>query len=139
MAYDWPTILLKEGGVVLSLLAVNFLYRHYKFYYCRFFSTLGLMLIALGIALNSLAISFNDGKMPVKPPHQESFEEEDDLVPYSTDTNLKLLIDRIPIGNFIYSIGDIFIYCGSTMSLIVFAISSVLFLKLFRQEKNRSQ
>ena len=76
---------------------------------------IGLNLLILGSVLNLLVIVINGGRMPMPM----GWAEEDAAYQFVTpDTLLPFLSDWILIGNYMFSIGDIFLHTGALIFLL---------------------
>lgn len=108
---------IKYAGIFKSVYLYSFLiliYR-YKLYYS---AILGSISIVIGSLLNNIAISANNGRMPVFPTLSyltgyatiDSFTKVNDIhILGNSATKMKFLTDFIDTGYSILSIGDVFI------------------------------
>ena len=102
------------------LVAVLWSYISWRWLHDKFRS-LAHAIFALGIFLNVLVMTCNDGKMPViarSEMHHARLMKAEWHSPAHANTRLPLLIDRIPWGTYTYSVGDIVMFFGFSFIVV---------------------
>ncbi len=122
----------RYAGVLEKIYICTFLFLIFKYnlYASAIFGSIS---IFMGVILNKIVISANNGKMPVFPTisyltgyaKPEAFSKVNDIhVLGNAATNLKFLTDILDLGYSILSIGDVFIRVF-TFIIIFNAIKSI--------------
>ena len=136
---SYPFYLMLAASLILNyFLNLNVLARHTYYSLCKFVLSITIfggfyfvqpnimsITVALGGALNGLALAVNRGKMPVCPIAmkkvglpQDFTDNLEDYTVIDKNTKLKILADRYPFGEHVHSIGDIVLYIGGFVFLV---------------------
>ncbi len=87
-------------------------------------SIVAIMLFALGLGMNGLAVIGNGDKMPVRNGIGETMHHR----PENTSTRYRLFIDKYNVAGQIISIGDIFISNGLFLFLAGFITRALIYI-----------
>lgn len=101
-----------------------------------------LILLLLGVLINSHVVIINGGKMPVKTTNPNlkgvGFEKEFIIFQNNNEVKFWFLADIIKIGSAYISIGDIFCFCAFALFLYIqfyYLKTHTFFIRLIRQLK----
>lgn len=104
-----------------------------KAFYYIIFLFFSLTIANVGVLFNFIAITSNAGKMPFLFEYSYSSNTHFSFQNMS-EVNNSFLTDIIPVGSILYSIGDLILYLGSTIMIILLIFMSFGKYSIFKKK-----